>query len=50
MMELTYITTLYFQHAVMCRALRVEYDDVDERIVEIRVEGGEDEILAITDR
>lgn len=49
MLELTYITTLYFQHAVMCRALRVEYDDVDERIVEIRVEGGEDEILAITD-
>ena len=50
MLELTYITSLYFQHAVMTRALRLEYDDVDERIVEIRVDGGEDQILAITDR
>lgn len=50
MLELTYITALYFQHAVMTKALRLEYDDVDERIVEIRVEGGEDQILAISDR
>ena len=34
-LELTYITLTYDLHAVMCRALRLEYDDVDERIVEI---------------
>ncbi|MCR9105904.1 MAG: carboxymuconolactone decarboxylase family protein [Gammaproteobacteria bacterium] len=34
-LELTYITALYDMHAVMSRALRLEYDDVDERIVEI---------------
>ena len=34
-LELTYITTLYFQHAVMSRALRTEWDDRDEPIVEI---------------
>ena len=35
MLELTYITALYLQHAVMTRALRLEWDDVDERIVEV---------------
>jgi len=34
-LELTYITALYLQHAVMSRALRTEWDDVDERVVEI---------------
>lgn len=34
-LELTYITALYEMHAVMSRALRLEYDDVDERIVEV---------------
>ncbi len=33
--ELTYAVAMYKLHAVMCRALRLEYDDVDERIVEI---------------
>jgi hypothetical protein len=33
--EFTYITLTYELHATMCRALRLEYDDVDERIVEI---------------
>lgn len=33
--ELTYAVTSYRLHATMCRALRLEYDDVDERIVEI---------------
>ena len=33
--ELTYITLTYELHATMCRALRLEYDDVPERIVEI---------------
>ncbi|MCU1359641.1 MAG: hypothetical protein JWN99_930 [Ilumatobacteraceae bacterium] len=34
-LELTYITTLYLQHAVMSRALRTEFDDVAERVVEV---------------
>jgi len=34
-LELTYITCTYMMHAVMSRALRLEYDDVDERVVEI---------------
>lgn len=34
-LELTYITCMYEMHATMCRALRLEYDDVDERLVEI---------------
>ena len=28
-------TCIYEMHATMCRALRLEYDDVDERVVEI---------------
>jgi alkylhydroperoxidase family enzyme len=34
-LELTYITALYEMHAIMTRALRLEYDDVDERVVEV---------------
>lgn len=34
-LELTYITTTYMMHAIMSRALRLEYDDVDDRVVEI---------------
>jgi alkylhydroperoxidase family enzyme len=34
-LEFTYITCTYDLHATMCRALRLEYDDVDDRIVEI---------------
>jgi alkylhydroperoxidase family enzyme len=40
LLELTYITTLYLQHAVMSRALRTEWDDVDERIVEVAAPEG----------
>lgn len=35
LLELTYICALYLQHAVMSRALRTEFDDVGERIVEV---------------
>ena len=38
-LELTYITTLYLQHAVMSRALRTEFDDRPEPVVEVVVEG-----------
>lgn len=34
-LELTYITTLYVQHAIMARALRLEFDDRDEPVVEV---------------
>ncbi len=34
-LEFTYITCLYDMHAVMTRALRLEFDDRDEPIVEI---------------
>jgi AhpD family alkylhydroperoxidase len=34
-LEFTYVTMTYELHATMCRALRLEYDDVDERVVEI---------------
>ncbi len=34
-LELTYITALYDMHAVMSRALRTEFDDVDDPITEV---------------
>jgi alkylhydroperoxidase family enzyme len=34
-LELTYITALYEMHAVMSRALRTEFDDREEPIVEV---------------
>ena len=40
-LELTYIATLYLQHAVMSRALRTEFDDRAEPVVEVRT-GGDD--------
>lgn len=39
-LEFTYITCTYEMHATMSRALRLEYDDVDERIVEIAAPTG----------
>jgi alkylhydroperoxidase family enzyme len=34
-LEFTYITMTYALHAVMCRALRLEFDDQDDPIIEI---------------
>jgi alkylhydroperoxidase family enzyme len=34
-LELTYITAMYEMHAIMSRALRLEFDDRDEVIVEV---------------
>src|SRR5262249_53121921 len=39
-LELTYITTMYIQHAVMSRALRLEFDDRDDPMVEIPAPDG----------
>ena len=40
-LEFTYITCTYMMHAVMSRALRLEYDDVDERVVEVPAPTGD---------
>ena len=40
--ELSYAVSTYLLHATMCRALRLEYDDVDERVVEIPAPGDGD--------
>lgn len=49
-LELTYTTALYEMHAVMSRALRLEYDDVDERIVEVAAPaGGSDDVMNMVD-
>jgi len=34
-LELTYVTCMYEMHATICRALRLELDDVDERVTEL---------------
>jgi hypothetical protein len=47
-LELTYITALYLQHAVMSRALRTEFDDRDEPIVEVAAPDGADVGLDIS--
>jgi alkylhydroperoxidase family enzyme len=41
-LELTYAVCTYRMHATICRALRLEYDDVDERVVEIAAPAGAD--------
>ena len=41
-LEITYVATLYMMHAIMTRALRLEWGDVDERITEVFVEDAED--------
>ena len=34
-LELTYITSMYLMHAVMSRALRTEFDDRNDPMVEV---------------
>ncbi len=49
-LELTYITALYEMHAVMSRALRTEFDDHDDPIVEIAAPGEDQSFrIATTD-
>jgi alkylhydroperoxidase family enzyme len=38
-LELTYISLLYLAYAIFTKALRLEYDDVPERVVEVPVPG-----------
>jgi len=50
-LELTYVTCMYEMHATMSRALRLEYDDVDDRIVEIPAPAvASDDPMAAVDR
>jgi alkylhydroperoxidase family enzyme len=49
-LELTYITCTYMMHAVMSRALRLEYDDVDERVAEVPApEGDSADVMSMVD-
>lgn len=48
-LELTYITCLYEMHAIMTRALRLEYDDVPERVVEIPAPAAGDPMRVVED-
>jgi len=49
-LELTYITCTYDMHATMCRALRLEFDDVDDRITEVPApEGAVLDAMAVVD-
>ena len=50
-LEFTYVTALYDMHAVMSRALRLEYDDVDEPIVEVAAPAtSSSDVMAMVDR
>ena len=50
-LELTYIVAMYDMHAVICRALRLEYDDVDERIVEVAApKGASADVMRMVDQ
>ncbi|HTO69814.1 MAG TPA: carboxymuconolactone decarboxylase family protein [Myxococcota bacterium] len=46
-LELTYVTCMYDMHAVMSRALRLEYDDVDDPIVEVPAPSSGDPMAAV---
>ena len=49
-LEFTYITCTYMMHAIMSRALRLEYDDVDERVVEIAApDGASADVMSMVD-
>lgn len=49
-LELTYVTCTYMMHAVMSRALRLEYDDVNERVVEVPAPTGDSaDVMSMVD-
>ncbi|SIO21635.1 Alkylhydroperoxidase family enzyme, contains CxxC motif [Parasphingorhabdus marina DSM 22363] len=50
-LELTYITCTYMMHAVMSRALKLEFDDVAERVVEVPApEGATADVMGMVDK
>lgn len=49
-LEFTYITCTYDMHATMSRALKLEFDDVDERIVEVPApKGSSYDVMSMVD-
>jgi len=49
-LELTYVTCLYEMHATMSRALRLEFDDVDDPITEVPApDGASSDVMAAVD-
>jgi hypothetical protein len=50
-LELTYTTALYDFHATISKALRLEYDDVDDPIVEVAAPKGTGaDVMRMVDR
>ncbi|MEL6473276.1 MAG: carboxymuconolactone decarboxylase family protein [Pseudomonadota bacterium] len=50
-LEFTYITCTYMMHAIMTRALKLEYDDVEERVVEIAAPGEQSsDVMSMVDK
>ncbi len=50
-LEFTYVTALYDFHAVISKALRLEYDDVPDRMVEVAApKGGSADVMRMVDR
>ncbi|MGH7292232.1 MAG: carboxymuconolactone decarboxylase family protein, partial [Myxococcota bacterium] len=50
-LELTYVTCMYDMHAVMSRALRLEYDDVEDPITEVPAPANaSNDVMAAVDR
>lgn len=50
-LELTYITSTYMMHAVMSRALKLEFDDVEDRVVEVAApEGATADVMGMVDK
>ena len=50
-LELTYVIGMYDMHAVISRALRLEFDDVAERIVEVPApSGGSADVMRMVDQ
>lgn len=50
-LEFTYITTTYMMHAVMSRALRLEYDDREDPCVEVDApDGNNSDVMGMVDR
>jgi alkylhydroperoxidase family enzyme len=50
-LELTYIVGMYDMHAVISKALRLEYDDVDDRIVEVAApKGASSDVMRMVDQ
>jgi alkylhydroperoxidase family enzyme len=50
-LELSYITCTYEMHATLCRALRLEFDDVSDPITEVPGPGaGSLDVMSMVDR